>query len=206
MDFNRHDIEAEYNRLGHVLGWSFLTCPARNIEAATVALITVNPGGANFQSPVWSVEAGSAYVIERWKDCPAGEEKLQRQVRGMFRLMNVNPEDVLSGYLVPFRSPCWAALPRRLESLRFGITLWRAVLQKANAETVVAFGREIGQHVVDLLGASSQARYPAAWGELTIDAYRFGAGRRLIVLPHLSRFALFGRLQSEVAFRAALTS
>jgi hypothetical protein len=44
-------IEAEYERLGHTLGWRFLTCPEGNIGTATVALVTENPGGASFQAP-----------------------------------------------------------------------------------------------------------------------------------------------------------
>jgi hypothetical protein len=60
-------IEAEYQRLGHTLGWRFLTCSERNIDTASVALVTINPGGGTFEPPKWSVESGSAYVIESWK-------------------------------------------------------------------------------------------------------------------------------------------
>jgi hypothetical protein len=111
--FSPATIQAAYQRLGHRLGWRLLTCPARNIESATVALVTINPGGANFEPPRWSVEAGSAYVIERWKGRPPGQETLQRQVRRMFEIMNVKPAEALSGYLVPFRSPSWGALSEK---------------------------------------------------------------------------------------------
>jgi len=197
-------IEAEYQRLGHTLGWRFLTCPEGNIGTASVALVTINPGGASFEAPRWSVEEGSAYAIERWKGCAPGQETLQRQVIRMFQIMDVKPDKVLSGYLVPFRSQDWSKLPKKSDSIGFGIGLWREVFERVIAETVLAFGKDIAPHMIDLLGASFHANHPAAWGEQTIDEYLFGSNRRLVILPHLSRFSLFGRPQSESAFRAAI--
>jgi hypothetical protein len=187
-------IEAAYQRLGHTKGWRFLTCPARNIDTSSVALVTINPGGASFAPPQYSVEAGSAYVIESWKGRSPGEENLQKQVRRMFEVMDVVPDTVLSGYFVPFRSQKWEQLPCKDDSISFGAGLWREVLK-----------RSIAPHVKALLnGAIQEASYPAAWGRETIDTYRFGSDGRLIVLPHLSHFKLFGRPQSEAAFRCAL--
>src|SRR4051812_36399658 len=90
--FSQSSIEAEYERLAHTLGWRLLTCPARNVESASVALITSNPGGSVREPPRWSVEDGSAYVIESWKNRPPGEENLQRQVRRMCEVMRLHPE------------------------------------------------------------------------------------------------------------------
>jgi hypothetical protein len=197
-------IEAECQRLGHTLGWRFLTCPEGNISTASVALVTINPGGANFEAPQWSVEEGSAYVIERWKGCAPGQENLQRQVRRMFQVMGVEPNKVLSGYLVPFRSQDWSKLPNKPDSIRFGIGLWRKIFRQMSAQIVIAFGKDIARHMVDILGAKFHANHLAAWGEQTIDEYLFGSNQKLVVLPHLSRFGLFGRPQSESAFRAAI--
>jgi hypothetical protein len=199
------EIEAECQRLGHRLGWRFLTCPKSNIETAKFALVTINPGGDKFEAPLWSVEAGSAYVIERWKGFSPGNEKLQRQVRRMFEIMDVCPERVLSGYLVPFRSPNWAALAAKEASLQFGVSAWRNIFRQVDIKTVIAFGKDIARRLTDMLEASEFGEYRAEWGDQTIDVYRFGNGGRLIVLPHLSRFALFNRPNSERAFRAALT-
>jgi len=65
MTFSPDFLNSEAKRLGHRLGWLFLTCPERLIETASVALITTNPGGeeANLNFPdggEWSVEAGNA--------------------------------------------------------------------------------------------------------------------------------------------------
>lgn len=156
---------------------------------------------------MWSVENGSAYVIERWYGLPPGEHKLQRQVRRMFQIMSVKPEEVLSGYLVPFRSPSWGDLTEKAESIKFGMDIWRGVFRIAKAKTVIAFGKDIAPYLTVLLMAVPHAKHQAAWGDQTIDAYRFATEGRLIVLPHLSRFALFNRVnvpESENAFRASL--
>ncbi len=198
-------IEAEYQRLGSNLGWRFLTCPERNIKDADMALVTINPGGRVFEPARWSVERGSAYVVESWKGSAPGEERLQRQVRRMFELLGVNPTDVLSGYLVPFRSPDWGQLAHKGESLAFGVRLWRCVFSHSRAKTVFAFGKESAGYLAEVLTATLASRSYAGWGDQTIDEYRFGAGGRMIVLPHLSRYGLFGRAESEAAFLAALS-
>ena len=197
-------IESEYEKLGHTLGWRFLTCPEQNISTATTALVTINPGGSSYEPPAWSVESGSAYVVESWKDYAPGQEKLQLQVQRMFQVMGMKPEQVLSGYLVPFRSSGWAELPRKSESLRFGASLWREVFKRANIDTVVSFGKDTATYMAELLEAEREVPLPAGWGSLTIDRYRFGTGGRLIVIPHLSRFGLFGRPNSESQFRTAM--
>jgi hypothetical protein len=198
-------IDAEYSRRGYTLGWRLFTCPARNVETAELALITLNPAG-NKDEPErrWSVEAGSAYVTESWKNFPPGEERLQRQVKRMFEIADQKPESVLSGYLVPFRSPAWSELANREAAREFGKNLWRAILMQTNLKIIVVFGKDIGGDVAQLLNARGDCRFMSGWGNQSIDAYRFAETGRLIVLPHLSRFALFGRPQSEQAFRQAV--
>jgi hypothetical protein len=197
-------IQSECERLGHHLGWRLLCSPARNVEAADVALITCNPAGNAIEPNRWSVEGGSAYVIESWKDYPPGTEKLQRQIRRMFDIMEVNPADVLSGYFVPFRSPNWRSLPRKDESIQFGIQIWREIFLHSKATTIIAFGKEIKRHVATLLAAAPRSTCRAGWGTQTIDVLTFGSHGKLVVLPHLSRFSLFNRPDSEQAFRAVV--
>jgi hypothetical protein len=197
------EIQAEHERFGHKLGWRLFTCPVQNIETASVALITINPGGSKFEEPRWSVEAGSAYEIESWKGRPPGQENLQRQVRRMFEIMAVKPKEVLSGYLVPFRSSTWNALEKKQASKDFGMAIWRDILDRLKPRTVIAFGKDIADDVASLLDARDCKKYSAGWGEQTIDTFLYGTGGKLIILPHLSRFSLFNRPQSEAAFLSA---
>jgi hypothetical protein len=152
-------IDAACERFGHKLGWRFLTSPEHNFQTARVALVTINPGGAVYEPPQWSVENGSAYVVESWKGRQPGTEKLQSQVRRMFKLADVAPEDVLSGYFVPFRSPTWSALARKSESLHFAERLWREAFRRAeNLQIVIAFGKDVAAYVAPLLDAREMKR------------------------------------------------
>lgn len=95
-------------------------------------------------------------------------------------------------------------LRRKEDSVHFGTEMWRGVFGRAKAKRVIVFGKEIADYMTDILDASPVARLRAGWGNQTIDISRFGADGRLIVLPHLSRFSLFNRPESERAFREAL--
>jgi hypothetical protein len=203
--FSESEIQAEYERLGHSLGWRLLTCPARNIESSSVALITSNPGGSIREPPKWSVEDGSAYVIESWKSRPPGKENLQRQVRRMCEVMMLHPEDVLSGYFVPFRSQRWQQLPKKAASIQFGTRIWRDILHLGKVTTAIAFGKsDIGPYVARIFDATANAEVPTGWGDQTISVYRFGLQGKLLLLPHLSTFKLFSAEKYESAFRTAL--
>ncbi len=127
----------------------------------------------------------------------------------MFKIMGAKPEEVLSGYLVPFRSPSWGALSEKPNSIKFGMDVWCGIFRRAKAKTVIAFGKQLAPYMKDLLKAELRGKRKAGWGDQTIDAYRFGTDGdgRLSVLPHLSRFALFNRVnaqKSENAFRVSL--
>jgi len=206
MAFDYETIESEYRRLNHRLGWRLFTCPAKNISKAKVTLITINPGGQKYEQPQWSKEEGSAYVLEHWKGNPPGQEKLQRQVQRMLQIVGTDPNDVLSGYLVPFRSRSWHALPEKKASLNFGVKMWVEIFENSNANLILAFGKEVAGYIVDILDAHISHELNAAWGSNTIDVYTFGNSKRLVVLPHLSRFRLFGRVSSENAFRDSLNA
>ena len=183
------------------MGWRLLTCPIQNINTAKVALITTNPGGATFEPPMFSCKNGNAYAIEDW-GFGTGQAPLQLQVQRLLQVIGEDLDSALTGYFVPFRSPEWKSLRERTSSLKFGQSLWQQILPSGPVRTVIAFGKEIASCLQEVLGAQPKARRPAGWGSQTIDEYAFGSEGRLIVLPHLSRFKLFNRPESESAFRA----
>jgi hypothetical protein len=204
LEHMQSKIQAEHDRLGHKLGWRLLTCPSTNLRTAPCVLVTLNPGGRSFEAPSVQVEGGSAYELESWKEKPAGEEKLQIQVRRMLEVAGFKPAEVLSGYLVPFRSPDWKTLSNKKESIKFGITIWQEILKNSPARIIFAFGKDTGEHVAGVLDQKDRRQVRAEWGDLTIDLYRTTNGTKLIVLPHLSRYSLFGRTNSESAFQKVL--
>lgn len=196
----RDRIVQEYTRRGDTLGWRLLSSPATTMDDARVAFIGLNPGG-NVAPPDhadFAMDHGSAYVRERWAGAPPGESRLQRQVRALFKRLDVEPDQVLAGNLVPFRSPDWASLADPDSALRFGEDIWRELLRTAAPQIIVTMGRKVIAPIERITGIAANTRVPVGWGNITA---RFGhdSARKLICLPHLSRFPIITRSQSAEA-------
>ncbi len=120
----------------------------------------------------------------------------------MLAMLGLADEHVFSAHYVPFRSPSWAELASREAAERFAEGLWRWLLPRVEFETVVCIGEDRpGKPLAALLNAHLETSLPVGWGDITADRYRLPDGRALIALPHLSRFALFGRAASEAPLR-----
>lgn len=180
------------------LGWRLLYSPRRVLEGARVAFIGLNPGGSTIDPDhgVFSSERGSAYrrEVEAW----GASSQLQDQVLELFRRLNVSPEEVLAGNLVPFRSPSEATLADAPGAIAFGRTLWSGILKTARPSVVVSMGGTANREVARLLAVSGVRSYPVGWGAYTASRGRFADGT-WIGLPHLSRFAIMKRAPSQAA-------
>ena len=186
-------VAARYRDLGYTLGWSYLYTPRASLSACRALTVGLNPGGREDGGAQWSQEGGNAYRGERWHGAGAA---MQRQMEALLDLLPYPEHEIASLQFVPFRSPSWATLARRDEAIAVGDRLFRWVLEQAAPELIVAVGRAVlGTRLPHLLGA---AREPAGdvdlhWGEQRGECWRFGRGARLVVLPHLSRYRIFGR-------------
>lgn len=177
------DIEAEYARLGHTLGWRFLNVSRKIIDGPVrVALITINPGGDHIppNHPTASCENGASYLVERWGDARAGQSVLQQQVQHLFVALAAelryegSPSQLLESSLVsqfvPFRSARFETLPRPAESLEFARKLWSGILPISKPRLIVCLGREVQQQLTELIpqclgaSASETAKFPTGWG------------------------------------------
>ncbi len=207
------EIEAEYSRLGHTLGWRFLNVSRRVLEQPVrIALITINPAGTCIPAdhPAASCEYGASYLVERWGTDRPGQSTLQVQVQQLFEALARELrydgsaaqllEASLVSQFVPFRSPRFAALPRQAESLEFARKLWAHVLPVANPKLVICLGREVQRELKALLPAALGATYvesqalPTGWGSYQAEVTSFNsedAPVRLLYLPHLSTWTLF---------------
>lgn len=199
---NEAAIEAAYLQSGNTLGWRLLSSPASTIEGADIAFIGLNPGGHRYEPdhPSFAVPGTSAYVDESWKGAPPGESPLQKQVRALFRGLGAKPEDVLSGNLVPFRSPSWADLNNKPYALDFGFRIWREILGRARPRLVIGMGRQVTQKLKQILATHDEERVTVGWGNVSATRAVFTEGR-LVGLPHLSRFPIVGRPQSSSALQ-----
>ncbi len=202
----RNRIEAAYQRSGNAFGWRFLYSPERTLGGARVAFIGLNPGGSSEDDAHgrYAMESGSAYSNESWAGCAPGESRLQRQVLALFEKLDIKPEHVLAGNLVPFRSPDWRSLKDREASVQFGMELWAEVLRTAKPSLVITMGSQATRIVADLLGVEGLAKQRIGWGRVA-GYWAQSDGGRLIGLPHLSRFGVITRPQSSEALEELLS-
>jgi hypothetical protein len=208
-------IEAAYTRLGHAMGWRFLLGPRATLSPRTrIALLSSNPAGTGnpLKHPSASRETGSAYLDERWPGHAPGDAPLQRQIQGLCSALQHALGDqtpmrtfmaqrLLAAHFVPFRSPDFASLPRRQESVQFARQLWGGVLTAWQPRLIITLDRE----TFDCISALVQQRgvrvierreWPSGWGGCKCESTRYGGPVTLARLPHLARFRLFGRAAS----------
>ena len=82
------------------------------------------------------------------------------------------------------------------------MSLWQWLKPSLNFERIVCIGKDKpGRPIAKLFGGELEGSFPVGWGNITADRYRLGDGRQLIALPHLSRFAIFGRPEGDRALR-----
>lgn len=193
----QHMYEARARRFPHAaLGWRLLYSPRQVLDGARVAFIGLNPGGRSVDPThgKFSAESGSAYrsEIENW----GASSALQDQVIALFQRLQVSPEDVLAGNLVPFRSPDEASLPDAPQAIAFGRNLWREILRKVGPRVVVTMGATANREISRLLMVRNTATHLVGWGNCSASRGEFSAGT-WIGLPHLSRFTIMTRNESQ---------
>jgi hypothetical protein len=195
----RREYEARLRRYPEAaLGWRLLYSPQRVLCGARVAFIGFNPGGHTIDPShgEFSTEAGSAYrkEVENW----GANSSLQDQVIALFNRLDVAPEDVLSGNLVPFRSPSERSLRGTSEAISFGKNLWKEIFAKVRPSIVISMGESANSEISRLLMVRNTKIYSVEWGKKVAYRGSFNGGN-WIGLPHLSRFAIMKRSASQAA-------
>jgi len=197
------EISDAYEKSGNLLGWRLLYSPWAVVDRAEVAFIGLNPGGTECPAGEAGIDfrEGSAFVEDSWGSSPAGQSRLQIQVRSLFDKLGVPPEAVLAGNLVPFRSPDFNSLKKAGWSLQFGSSIWQRLLLNAKPSLVVVMGQRVEQVVSSFLAARLQTRVPLGWGAVCGSRWLFDDGT-LVALPHLSRFGVMDRRASQEGLSA----
>jgi hypothetical protein len=207
------DIDVAYKQLEHTLGWRFLSVSRSVLEKPSkIALITLNPAGSAIppDHPWASCENGSSYLVESWDGLVPGTSKLQTQVRRLFAALHTalrlhgNSDDLLEqaliSHFIPFRSPRFADLPHKKESVAFAQRLWTKLLPHVRPNLIICLGRDAQKELRLLIGTALGAKlyesksYRTGWGDYTADIDTFAAEHgdvRLLFLPHLSTWTLF---------------
>jgi hypothetical protein len=198
-------IEDEYVAGGYRLGWRLLYSPLDVLRVSRVAFIGLNPGGSHRPEnhAEFAMENGSAYAQEPWGSFRPGKAPLQQQVLALVRLISERPESVLAGNLVPFRSPSWDVLPDRRSALVFGKRIWSDILAEVRPQLVIAMGGNVFSALGDILDVRATERIEVGWGSVCGERGEFSNGT-LVGLPHLSRFSIITRAESQSGVRKLL--
>ncbi len=213
------EIKKSYKELGYSLGWSFLGCSKNNIqENSSIGLITLNPGGNIYSEPLASFENGNIYSHEDWNGKGEGQEPLQLQIQHLFsqllpHLNNYKDATLLMnqsliGYFIPFRSPTYKDLSNQQEAIRISKTIWSNIISKSNLSRLICIDRITFNALDDILRnvngfhlvASSNMK--TGWGKITasVNHYKSNTSQiSLTRLPHLSRYKIFNRAESQSA-------
>ncbi|TLS77580.1 hypothetical protein FE236_02950 [Mariprofundus erugo] len=222
MRANKYEIkelvDREYQKLECNLGWSMLYCPFENMWSPRypIAFFGLNPAGNEYFEPSISYEKGSAYLCDEW-GYKAGEAPLQKQVVELFKSIAsslhspVPYADLLKGSFaanfVPFRSKDWGCFERKIEALEFSRALWRERVNVVPTNLYITMAKISFSEIASLLIAVGYHELEnttdkVGWGNVTyqMNAYeREGHKSLLIRLPHLSRYKIFGREESQMA-------
>ena len=197
VDELRSAIEAEYVDVNYELGWRLLSCPIANLKKK-ICFLGLNPAGKSpdAENDGFSAEQGSSYITEIWGEYPAGQAPLQKQICALFEFLNVAPKNVLSGNLIPFRSPRLADLPDKHRALKFGQEIWLQILRKSEVKTIIAMGNDVTKSLSNALNITPLDKYPSGWGNISI--YKGERDNmKLIGLRHLSTFKIFSRPECQ---------
>ncbi len=217
-------IDREYVRLGHTLGWRFVTGRKSTFAKRTEFLfISLNPGGDYDppDHPRESSEGGSSYLIESWKGKPPGQESLQVQFQRLIaKLQEVCGDEnnleyfidnmLLTAHFIPFRSPRFNSLHKKDESIKFARELWARIFRSISPRIMITLNPETFQHITEILSASEgklieHRTFQTGWGVGTnksigceVNKYeRASKTVSILRLPHLSTFKLFSRDSCE---------
>lgn len=211
--------ETAYARLGHSLGFNPLILSSiRAFEARPrILLMGLNPAGSRDYPEHrgrFRYEERDAYLGTSWGDHAVGQAPLQRQVALLLRQVQRRVGDqgalelfalnrIVSASLVPFRSRGEADLHDYKASIQFGVSIWSEILASWRPQYAVCFGTTPFNELSSLLGTWSEARdYDPKWqGSLRVRVFRDGT--RLLGVPHMSRFPIFGRAASATAIQQA---
>lgn len=211
LSIGADETQAAYNALGHKWGWSFLAGPEAELYTAQTIIVGLNPAraaGDSFDDYGfhWDVPQGNIYFSKDW----GGNDEytsLQKQLHRWHELLSLNASQTIGANFVTFRSRNWAELASPKESVQFAQKLWRDVVAVTSAPLFITMGKDAAWHPAQALEAKSFAHLPTGWGKQTIDVYDTPNGRRIVAMPHPSRFRLFGRgdlsKTAEASFVAA---
>jgi hypothetical protein len=185
-------LTKEEQARGYTDGFKLLFCPWRLIETADTLFLSLNPGNdpsGEFMR-VASDERGNSYLVER----EAKHSPMADQYRQLCEFVGKDPEEVLTGTLMPFRTSKWNR-SRDQCNIDVATPFWHQILEAGKIRQIFCMGRDVEDAVVNLTGAKETLQIPANWGKLNIRRHKTLDGVQVFGLLHFSTYKMFGRDQ-----------
>ncbi|SMY09912.1 hypothetical protein [Flavimaricola marinus] len=177
---------------GYNDGFKLLFCPWKLLDTADTLFLSPNPGNdpsGEFMR-IASDERGNSYLVER----EAKHSPMAEQYRKLCDFIDQDPEGVLTGTLMPFRTAKWNPLRDR-PNISIARPFWREFLGTGKIKQVFCMGRVVEDAIVELTGARLERQLPANWGNLTIRRYSTTNHVQIYGLLHFSTYKMFGRAE-----------
>lgn len=194
--------QEEHSR-GYSDGFKLLYCPWRLLDTAETLFLSPNPGNdpsGEFMR-IASDERGNSYLVKR----EARHSPIAEQYLKLCHFIGEDPEEVLTGTLMPFRTPDWKPL-RDAPNIAVARPFWTQVLATGRIKRIFCIGRIVEDAVVDLTGARLRQQVPAKWGTLQIREYETPGGVQVYGLLHLSTYKMFSRPECLSALETLIGS
>jgi hypothetical protein len=183
-------LSAQERARGYRDGFKLLYCPWRLIGTADTVFLSLNPGNdpsGEFMR-IASDERGNSYLVER----EVKHSPIANQYRRLCDFIGKDPEEVLTGTLMPFRTSKWNP-SRDRPNINIALPFWQQVLHSGKVRQVFCMGREVEDTVVNLTMARLIKELPAKWGTLNIRSYKTQSSVKVFGLLHFSTYKMFGR-------------
>lgn len=185
-------LEEQEPRRGYSDGFKLLYSPWSVIELTDMLFLSLNPGNdpsGEFMR-VASDERGNSYLVQR----DAKHSPIAVQFQRLCSFVGRDPEEVLTGVIMPFRTPNWNPLRDR-KNIAVTRPFWQHVTSEQKIRHIFCMGREVEEEAVALTNAVLVQEIAANWGKLSIRRYEAENGVQIYGLLHFSTYKMFQRPQ-----------
>lgn len=203
------DFDAICDRVSTLDGSYRILYTPRSTWSSPYLFMGINPAGVATDPADVSVEAGNAYLTERW-GAGGTYNPLQKQVKGFFDGLAERgfAGDWCVSNLVFYRSPSWETMAKQKAHVDLCLDVWSARFAAGAPRVIVTNGYGVYTDVILQLRAAnyrvvSSTAAATPWdGPHTSKLTKGAATVTLIGFPHLSRYGVVTRAKNAAAMSA----
>lgn len=195
LDYEYWDkqIASDAQRLGFKEGYKILYCPWETISNSDTVFLSLNPGRPPQGADLFTLsdERGNSYEVEKYTT----SSPITEQFLALANLLDLQPKQILTGTVAPFRSNRWKNMPltQRRAALEIGKAFWKEVFLANRPKRVICCCPEAGRLANEILNATPEMTINSGWGNTSLHRFRAKDGVLVAQIPHLSTFKLLSR-------------